>query len=389
MFALDLEGFQKIVEKAGKKVGKALLKKLAQLLEKNLANRGSVARLGTTRFGVLLNDTDLKDGQEIVERQREIIAKARCMWRGESFPLTASAGIVEITDMTEGVEASVSAVESALQGAAKAGGNQVKLTGTVHDPVESQGMRDIGAATVLDMLNMDSLRLRCQRVVPLVEEDSKLPHYEILLGVQNDEGHVALPADFIRAAVRNNEMQTVDRWVINSVFAWISENQDKADSVDGYSINLSTNSLSDDEILEFVLTQFSETMVPPAKIIFEFPESAATANVSLTTDFVTTLKSYGCRFAIDDFGMADTSFSYLNSLPVDFVKIDGKLVVDILSSAKDLAVVRSINEIGHLLGKQTIAEFVENDEILGRIRELGVDFAQGYGIEKPSLLDSL
>jgi EAL domain-containing protein (putative c-di-GMP-specific phosphodiesterase class I) len=142
-------------------------------------------------------------------------------------------------------------------------------------------------------------------------------------------------------------------------------------------------------VLEFVLEQFSETMVPPSKIIFEFPESAATANVSLTNDFVTTLKSYGCRFAIDDFGMADTSFSYLNSLPVDFVKIDGKLVVDILSSAKDLAVVRSINEIGHLLGKQTIAEFVENDGILARLRELGVDYAQGFGIEKPSLLESL
>jgi len=138
-----------------------------------------------------------------------------------------------------------------------------------------------------------------------------------------------------------------------------------------------------------VLLQFSETMVPPAKIIFEFPESAATANVSLTTDFVTTLQSYGCRFAIDDFGMADTSFSYLNSLPVDFVKIDGKLVADILDSPKDLAVVRSINEIGHLLGKKTIAEFVENDDILARIRELGVDYAQGYGIEKPTLLESL
>jgi diguanylate cyclase (GGDEF)-like protein len=389
MYALDVEGLQQIVQKAGTKVAVELLRKVAQLLEKSLANRGAVARLGPTRFGVLLHDFALESGQEIVERQREIIAKARCMWKGESFPLTASAAIVEITDMTDGVEATLQAVESALVRAAEAGGNQVKLTGTVHDPLQSQGLRNAGKTTVLDMLNMDSLQLRCQRVVPLAEDDSRLPHYEILLGVRKDEGTVALPADFIRAAVRSDEMQMVDRWVINSVFAWISENQDRANAADGYSINLSTNSLSDDGILEFVLKQFSESMVPPAKIIFEFPESAATANVSLTTDFVTTLKSYGCRFAIDDFGMADTSFSYLNSLPVDFVKIDGKLVVDILSSAKDLAVVRSINEIGHLLGKQTIAEFVENDEILARLRDLGVDFAQGYGIEKPGLLSSL
>jgi EAL domain-containing protein (putative c-di-GMP-specific phosphodiesterase class I) len=239
------------------------------------------------------------------------------------------------------------------------------------------------------MLNMDSLKLRCQRVIPLAEDGNGSPQYEILLGVLKEDGLVTVPSDFIRAAERNHEMQRVDRWVIKSVFNWISENQEKVEAADGFSINLSSNSLSDDGVLEFVLLQFSETMVPPAKIIFEFPESAAAANVSLTTDFVTTLKSYGCRFAIDDFGMADKSFSYLNSLPVDFVKIDGRLVADILASPKDLAVVRSINEIGHLLGKKTIAEFVENDEILARIRDLGVDYAQGYGIEKPGLLESL
>jgi diguanylate cyclase (GGDEF)-like protein len=389
MYALDVEGLQGIVKKAGKKVGAQLLKKLARLLEKQIAHRGVVARLGVNRFGILLNNASLDEGRESAERQRGVIAKARCMWKGEAFPLTASAGMLEITDMSEGVDATINAVESALDRAAKAGGDRIELTGTVHDPLKAQTLQGAGKTTVLDMLNMDSLKLRCQRVVPLAEDGGGLPHYEILLGVQQGDGLVTLPSDFIRAAERNHEMQRVDRWVIKSVFSWISENQEKVDAADGFSINLSANSLSDDGVLEFVLSQFSETMVPPAQIIFEFPESAAAANVSLTTDFVTTLKSYGCRFAIDDFGMADKSFSYLNSLPVDFVKIDGKLVVDILASQKDLAVVRSINEIGHLLGKQTIAEFVENDEILARIRDLGVDYAQGYGIEKPGLLESL
>jgi len=389
MYAFDVEGLQNIVKKAGKKVGAQLLKKLANLLEKQVASRGAVARLGTSRFGVLLNNASLDEGKEAAERQREVIAKIRCMWKGESFPLTASAGMLEITDMSEGVDAIITAVDSALARAAKAGGDRIEMTGTVHDPLKAQGLHNAGKTTVLDMLNLDSLKLRCQRVIPLTEDDGALPHYEILLGVQKEEGLISLPADFIRAAERSHEMQTVDRWVIKSVFNWISEHQETVDASDGFSINLSSNSLSDDGVLEFVLAQFSETMVAPSKIIFEFPESAASANVSLTTDFVTTLKSYGCRFAIDDFGMADASFSYLNSLPVDFVKIDGKLVVDILASSKDLAVVRSINEIGHLLGKQTIAEFVENDEILARIRELGVDYAQGFGIEKPMLLEAL
>jgi diguanylate cyclase (GGDEF)-like protein len=389
MYAFDVEGLQNITKKAGKTVGAQLLKKLAKLLEKQVASRGAVARLGTSRFGVLLNNASLDEGKETAERQREVIAKARCMWKGESFPLTASAGMLEITDMSEGVVAILTAVESALARAAKKGGDRIEMTGTVHDPLKAQGLHNAGKTTVLDMLNLDSLKLRCQRVIPLTDDGAALAHYEVLLGVQREEGLVALPADFIRAAERSHEMQMVDRWVINSVFTWISENQEKVEASDGFSINLSSNSLSDDSVLAFVLAQFSETMVAPSKIIFEFPESAASANVSVTADFVTTLKSYGCRFAIDDFGMADASFSYLNSLPVDFVKIDGKLVVDILASSKDLAVVRSINEIGHLLGKQTIAEFVENDEILARIRELGVDYAQGFGIEKPMLLESL
>lgn len=389
MFVIDIEGLPEIVNKAGKKVAAQLLKKLAQLLEKQNTGRGVVGRLGTSRFGVLIEDANLEDGREALERQRRTVAKVRCMWKGETFPLTTNAAILEITDMSEGVDAMIKAAGAALERAAKAGGDRVEETGTVHDPIKALGLNCAGKTTVLDMLNLDSLKLRCQRVVPVSGAEDALPHFEILLGVQKDEGLVALPTDFIRAAERNHEMQTVDRWVIKSVFGWINEHQEKLDTVDGFSINLSSNSLSDEGVLEFVLTQFSETMVPPAKIIFEFPESAATANVSLTTDFVSTLKTYGCRFAIDDFGMADSSFSYLNSLAVDFVKIDGKLVADILASPKDLAVVRSINEIGHLLGKQTIAEFVENDDILSRIRELGVDYAQGYGIERPTLLEAL
>jgi diguanylate cyclase (GGDEF)-like protein len=380
---------QNITKKAGEKAGTQLLKKLAGLLEKQIASRGAVARLGPSRFGVLLNNASLDEGRKTAECQRKVIAMARCTWKGETFPLTASVGMLEISNMSEGVDAMIVAVESALARAAKAGGNRIELTGTVHDPVKTQGFRTAGQTTVLDMLNMDALRLRCQRVVPLAEDGSALPHHEILLGVEKEEGLVTMPSDFIRAAERNGEMQTVDRWVIKNAFDWISKHQEKVGATDGFSINLSVNSLSGDGVLEFVLLQFSETMVPPAKIIFEFPESAASANLSLTTDFVTTLKSHGCRFAIDDFGMADASFSYLSSLPVDFVKIDGKLVVDILASSKDLAVVRSINEIGHLLGKQTIAEFVENDEILACLRGLGVDYAQGFGVEKPILLESL
>ena len=387
MYAIEIDGVHRIVEKAGKKTGKQLLRKLAQVVEKQVANRGVVGRLGAVRFGVLINHTTMDEARKLVDRQCLTIAKSRCMWRGEVLPLTVSVGMLEITPMSQGVTATLAELEAAVGRAMKAGGNRVELTGSVDNSYAAQGLQDAGSDTVLDMLDTDRLRLRCQRVIPLVEDPSAKAHYEILLGVQQDEGAVSLPSDFIRAAERNHQMQTVDRWVIRTTFQWINDNPDKLDAVDGYSINLSSNALSDEGMLEFVIAQFSATTIPPAKIIFEFPETAATANVALTADFVTTLKTYGCRFAIDDFGMAESSFSYLSSLPVDFVKINGKLVVDILESPKDLAVVKSINEIGHLLGKQTIAEFVENEDILARVRELGVDYAQGFGIDKPSLLE--
>jgi diguanylate cyclase (GGDEF)-like protein len=389
MYVLEIDGVQRVVEKAGQKTGKQLLKKLAEVIEKQVAKRGVVGRLGAVRFGVLLNDAGMDDARKIIERQCLTIAKSRCMWHGEVLPLTASVGMLEVTPMSQGLTATLAAAESTVERIVEAGSNRIELIESFADPHEAHGLHGAGCTTVLDMLGTDRLQLRCQRVVPLMDDHPAGPHYEILLGVKQDGGTVSLPADFIRAAERNHEMETVDRWVISTTFAWLKNNPEKLDSVDGYSINLSPNTLSDSDVLEFVLTQFSKTMIPPAKIIFEFPETGATANIAFTTDFVTTLSTYGCRFAIDDFGMAESSFSYLSSLPVDFVKIDGKLVVDILESPKDLAVVKSINEIGHLLGKQTIAEFVENDAILARVRDLGVDYAQGFGVEKPGLLESI
>ena len=192
-----------------------------------------------------------------------------------------------------------------------------------------------------------------------------------------------MPRDFIQAAERNNEMHEVDMWVIRNSLDWMAKHRSKVDGVGGYSINLSGLTLGDDSLLRYVLERLTESQVPPSKIIFEVTESAAINTLSVAVNFINTLKEYGCRFALDDFGTGDASFAYLKTLPIDFVKIDGSIVRDIVDSPKDLALVKSINEIGHFLGKKTVAEFVENDDILARLRQMGVDYAQGYGIEAP------
>jgi EAL domain-containing protein (putative c-di-GMP-specific phosphodiesterase class I) len=184
-------------------------------------------------------------------------------------------------------------------------------------------------------------------------------------------------------------MPTIDRWVVRSTLSWLASYPEHLDSLSMCSINLSGHSITDDSFLHFLTGQFKHCGVPADRICFEITETAAVSNLAKATRFIETLRQQGCRFALDDFGSGMSSFAYLKNLPVDFLKIDGAFVRDIMEDEIDFAMVRSINDIGHVMGKKTIAEFVENDDILARIREIGVDFAQGYGIARPAPLENI
>jgi EAL domain-containing protein (putative c-di-GMP-specific phosphodiesterase class I) len=235
------------------------------------------------------------------------------------------------------------------------------------------------------------LILNCQRITPIQngEDTTDATHYEILLTMQDELGDVMPPSEFILAAETYNRVTVIDRWVVEHVLQWMSDHRDELDYFGGFAINVSGHSVNDETFADFVLDQFSRCQAPTSKVCFEITETAAIANLDNARDFMNRMKIIGCRFSLDDFGTGLSSYSYLRNLPVDFVKIDGVFVKDLASSPGDYAVVRSINEIGHYMGKKTIAEFVEDDEILAQLREIGVDFAQGYGIEKPLLLSDL
>lgn len=378
---LEIDEFRAIVEKCGRKAGKGLLRKLARVLDKHVGSKGTIGRLTKGRFVMLLKDCDLEDGRAIAERQRKSMEKSRCVWQDESFQLTISIGMVALDgDNRATVDELIKAAGAAFDRAHGEGGNRVQLSETIkHAQISAD-------TTVLHMLAGNRLQLRCQRIAPIGADTSDKPHFELLLGVKDASGAVTVPRDFIQAAERNNEMHEVDMWVIRNALDWMSKHRSKVDGVGGYSINLSGLTLGDDSLLRYVLERLTESQVPPAKIIFEVTESAAINTLSVAVNFINTLKEYGCRFALDDFGTGEASFAYLKTLPIDFVKIDGSIVRDIVDSPKDLALVKSINEIGHFLGKKTVAEFVENDDILTRLRQMGVDFAQGYGIEPPYVL---
>jgi EAL domain-containing protein (putative c-di-GMP-specific phosphodiesterase class I) len=240
-------------------------------------------------------------------------------------------------------------------------------------------------------LEDDRLILNCQKIVPVTNNPAASAdyHYEILLTMIDEVGDTMPPTDFIIAAETYNRMTAIDRWVIERVLHWMSLNRDQLDHFAGFSINVSGHSINDETFPDFVLDQFSRSQAPTSKVCFEVTETAAIANLDNAVEFMNRMKIIGCQFSLDDFGTGLSSYSYLRNLPVDFVKIDGVFVKDIATNPGDYAVVRSINEIGHYMGKKTIAEYVESEEILKLLKEIGVDYAQGFCIEKPLPLEDL
>ena len=214
-------------------------------------------------------------------------------------------------------------------------------------------------------------------------------HFETLVRYRDDKGRIIPPGAFLPAAERYNLASALDKSVISHLFEWIANKPGFLNKLSLCSINLSGLSISDESMLAFISEQFNAWAIPTDKICFEITETAAIANLSYATKFINQLRDRGCLFSLDDFGSGLSSFAYLKNLPVDFLKIDGLFVKDIVDDEVDLAMVRAINEVGHIMDKKTIAEFVENEQIFNLLNELGVDYAQGYGIGKPVPLDEL
>ena len=242
------------------------------------------------------------------------------------------------------------------------------------------------------MRENNSFCLYYQPIVPIIPDKSHGEHYEVLLRLIDAAGNIVSPMAFIPAAERYNLMQAIDRWVIRTLFVGLEKKDNKTWNRCGskgsncgcmYAINLSGASINDDLFIEFLREQFALYQIPPQAICFEITETVAITNLSKAANFIDSLKKLGCRFALDDFGSGMSSFGYLKNLSVDYLKIDGNFVKRILEEPVDLAIIESINHIGHLMGIQTIAEFVETQEILDKISAIGIDFAQGYGIAKP------
>jgi diguanylate cyclase (GGDEF)-like protein/PAS domain S-box-containing protein len=379
---LDLDQFKIVNDSCGHSAGDALLGQLGALLKSKIRWRDTLARLGGDEFGVLLESCSLDEALKTAEVLRVAIGEFKFMWDDRSFRLGVSIGVVPITADNEDVAALLSAADSACAAAKEAGRNRIHSFQENDIELMRRRREMQWAARINNALEDNRFELFRQTIKPLqTEEDGA--HYEILLRMRDESGGIIAPGLFIEAAERYSITPSIDRWVIKNAFRWLVSEADERERLVLCSINLSGQSLGDEKFLPFVVEQFQMSGLDATKICFEITETAAIASYSQANRFINALKELGCKFALDDFGTGLSSFGYLKHFPVDFLKIDGSFVKEILHDPIDREMVRSINEIGHLTGKKTIAEFAENEEIITMLKGMGIDYAQGYGVSEP------
>lgn len=408
---MDLDQFKVVNDTCGHTAGDELLRQLSQLLKQYVRSRDTLARLGGDEFCLLLEHCSLEQATRVVNNLRETISEFRFEWEGRTFHVGVSIGIIPITSVSGDLEQIMSAADSACYAAKEAGRNRIHIYREDDETLakrngEMQWVSKITQALGRDQFvlfaqpiaKIDPMAMARESVQLLVWQpgDEPLPgavasqsHLEVLVRMLNDDGATIPPGAFLPAAERYNLSPKIDRWVVQATFDWLIREPDRLEKVSCCSINLSGNSLGEDNFADFVVSELERRSIPAHKICFEITETAAITRLGAATRLISQLKELGCRFALDDFGAGLSSFGYLKNLPVDYLKIDGQFIRDIVTDPIDFSMVKSINEIGQIMGKQTIAEFVENDEILEKLREIGINYAQGYGIGKPKPIDEL
>jgi diguanylate cyclase (GGDEF)-like protein len=379
---LDLDQFKIINDSCGHNAGDALLSQLGALLKSKIRWRDTLARLGGDEFGLLLESCTLDEAMRTADLLRETIRDNKFTWDERAFSLGVSIGVVPITAANEDVAGLLTAADSACQAAKEAGRNRI-YSYQEHDIELMRRRREMQwAARINNALEEQRFELFRQTILPL-QKKGLGSHFELLLRMRDENGSLVSPDLFIAAAERYGITPNIDRWVVENALRWLVSEADERERLEMCSINLSGQSLADDEFLPFVIHQFQRSGIDATKICFEITETAAIASYAQASRFINALKEIGCKFALDDFGTGLSSFGYLKNFPVDYLKIDGSFVKEILHDPIDREMVRSINEIGHLTGKETIAEFAENQEIITMLKGMGIDYAQGYGVAEP------
>ena len=387
---IDLDQFKVVNDTCGHLAGDALLHQLGNRLKRLVSSRDVIARLGGDEFGLLLHDLSIEEAMHVAETLGESLANYRFAWDERNFEVTASIGVCAINTSTQSAEEALSAADAACYVAKDQGRNRVQL---YFGGTACKGKRQEMAwvSRLQKALDDNRLQIWHQHVLDLsTDTGTRSGHFEVLLRLIDEDGAIVAPGQFFPAAERYGLMPAIDRWVIQHLLLDGDGTRLQAEmartSATHCAINLSGASLNDDKFLGFLENALRHTRLAGSALCFEITETVAVNNFDRVREVMQTIKQFGCQFALDDFGSGMSSFSYLKNLPVDYLKIDGALVRNIVGDAADFAMVEAINRVGSVLGLKTIAEFVETEAALQRLREIGVDYAQGYAIHRPEPL---
>lgn len=379
---MDLDQFKIINDTCGHIAGDSMLMQIAQTMQSFVREGDTLARLGGDEFGLLLENCPLQQGVDIAEEIRESIASFRFIWQEKMFDIGISIGIITLEPESVDLTDVLSKADSACFIAKDKGRNRVYIYREEEKGLSAQHREMHWAHEIQRAFQDNHFRLYSQKIMPLIDGVRK--HCEILLRIDNGDELVP-PMAFIPAAERYSLMQKIDRWVISTTLQHLSQiyNQGNLDCI--YAINLSGSTIADADFARFLLACIDEYGVPGQHLCFEITETAAIANLPNAVRLINSVRKQGCLFALDDFGCGLSSFTYLKNLPVQYLKIDGSFVRELHRDRINLSMVEAINNIGHVMGLQTIAEFVENSAILNKLQGIGVDYAQGNFISTPQL----
>ena len=385
---LDLDQFKVVNDTCGHAAGDELLKQTSSLLQENLRTDDVLARLGGDEFGILLQNCDPDMATEIAERLRDTVERLSFVWNGRAFSISVSVGLVHV-EQSGTVEETLRAADVACYVAKEKGRNRVQ----VYHPSDAEVVQRSGEMAwvqrIRNAVQEDRFCLYAQEIRGLKGRERKHSRIELLLRLRDEDGSMISPGSFLPAAERFGLLPLVDRWVVRNAFALLASysNRTGPGRISSCAINLSGITLSDDDFADYVCQQLEAHRLPAEMICFEITETSAISNLASAKRFIQALKKLGCRFSLDDFGTGMSSFAYLKHLPVDYIKIDGSFVKEMLNNKVDRATVEMIAHMAKVMGKKTIAEFVESDDILTALREIGVDYAQGYAVGRPEPLD--
>lgn len=380
---LDLDKFKLINDTAGHHAGDQYLIQAAALIQSCLRGDDIISRLSGDEFAIILKNCSQEGALKITKKISQNMASMKFNWDDCDYSLGVSIGINPLSKNTQNAADAIRKADLACYTAKDQGKSQIYIYEEEDSELIRRQEETYWATRITKAIDNDRIQLYAQPIIALKNPDQQKQHVEILVRLLDEENQLIMPDAFIPAAERYNLMPQLDRKIIYETFSFIHKYSDNDENITHYSINLSGNTIGDGEIVAYIKNTADKFKIDTRLICFEITETAAIKNLNKAKTLIKELKVYGFKFALDDFGSGLSSFQYLKNLPVDFLKIDGSFVSDMVNNNIDHAMVAAINEVGHIMGIKTIAEFVENEQIIRKLRDINVDYGQGYGIKQP------